>query len=195
MREELTAAVIAGGAGRRMRADKRIVLVDGIPLLSRAVSAVSRIASEVVVATTRTRPLPISLPGVRIVYDRVTDGGPLAGIEAALAAASHELVLVVAGDMPWLQEPLLRLLVGTAQAMLDADAVFIESARGREPLLAVYRSAVLPVVTGLIDRGEHRVGRLLEVVRAIAVPEEEWRRVDPDALSLININRPDDITG
>ena len=195
MREGLTAAVIAGGAGRRMGTDKRTVLVDGIPLLVRSVSAVSRLASEVVVATTRDRPLPIALPGVRVVHDRVADGGPLAGIEAALAGASHELVLVVAGDMPWLQELLLELLVDRARALTTADAVAIESARGMEPLLAVYRRATLPVLTGLVEHGEHRVGRLLELLHAMAIPEEEWRRVDPKACSLVNVNRPGDVAG
>jgi molybdopterin-guanine dinucleotide biosynthesis protein A len=195
MREGLTAAVIAGGAGRRMGGDKRPVLVEGVPLLARAVAAVSRIANEVLVATTRTRPLPIELPNVRIVYDRVHDGGPLAGIEAALAGASHELVLVVAGDMPWLQEPLLRLLVDRARAEPEANAIGIVSARGMEPLLAVYRPAALPVVAGLVDRGEHRVGRVLELVRTVGIPEKEWRRVDPHALSLVNINRPNDVAG
>lgn len=193
MAEDLTAAVIAGGAGRRMGTDKRTVLVDDIPLLVRCVSVVSRLAREVLVATTRDRPLPIALAEVRVVYDRVADGGPLAGIEAALASASHQLVLVVGGDMPWLQEPLLELLVDRARALTMADAVAIESPHGLEPLLAVYRRTSQPVLTGLIDRGERRVGRLLELIHTVAVPEEEWRRVDPTARSLVNINSPGDL--
>ena len=194
MRLDLTAAVIAGGAGRRMGMDKRTIPVDGIPLLARAVAAVSQIATEVLVATTRTRPLPVELSAdVRIVHDRVSHGGPLAGIEAALAEASHELVLIVAGDMPWLQQPLLRLLVERARAEPQADAVAIQAARGLEPLLAVYRPAVRPALTGLVDRGERRVGRLLELVRVVAVSEDAWRRADPEGISLVNLNRPADI--
>jgi molybdopterin-guanine dinucleotide biosynthesis protein A len=193
VQQDLTAAVIAGGAGRRMGADKRTMLVEGVPLLLRAVTAVSLIATEVLVVTTRTRPLPFELPDLRVIYDRVNNGGPLAGIEAALSEASYELVLVVAGDMPWLQPPLLRLLVDRARTEPEADAVAIRSARGLEPLLAVYRPSVRPVLTGLVDRGERRVGRVLELVRAVSISEDEWRRVDPEASSLININRPDDI--
>jgi molybdopterin-guanine dinucleotide biosynthesis protein A len=169
------------------------MLVEGVPLLARTVAAVSRVADEVLVATTRTRPLPIELPQVRIVYDRVDDGGPLAGIEAGLSAAVHELLLVVAGDMPWLQEPLLRLLAERARAEPGADAVGIQSTHGIEPLLAVYRRSVLPVVSGLVDGGELRVGRLLELVRTVAVPETDWRRADPQARSLVNLNGPRDI--
>lgn len=193
MRDGLSAAVVAGGAGRRMGLDKRAMLVDGIPLLARAVAAAWRVADEVLVATTRTRPLPIELPRVRIVYDRVEGGGPLAGIEAALTEASHGLVLIVAGDMPWIQEPLLGLLVDRARAEAAAEVVAIQSARGMEPLLAVYRRSVLPVVSGLIDGGEHRVGRLLELLRAVAIRDAEWRRLDPDARSLVNLNRPSEV--
>ena len=165
MREDLTAAVIAGGAGRRMGMDKRAMLVEGVPLLSRAVAVVSKIATEVLVATTRTRPLPVRLPDVRVIYDRVHHGGPLAGIEVALAEATHELVLIVAGDMPWIQEP----------------------------LLAVYRPSARRLVTGLVDGGEHRVGRLLDLMQVVGIREDEWRRVDPEGRSLVNINWPDDI--
>lgn len=193
MREGLTAAVIAGGAARRMGTDKRAILVDGIPLLTRSVAAVSRVADEVLVSTTRGRPVSVDLPGVRVVEDRVPDGGPLAGIEAALAAASNPLVLVVAADMPWLAEGLLELLVTRARDASDAGAVAIRSDRGLEPLLAVYRRKTLTVVTGLVDSGEHRVGHLLEMVVTVAVPPEEWRRVDPDGRSLVNLNAPDDL--
>jgi molybdopterin-guanine dinucleotide biosynthesis protein A len=48
MRERQSAAVIAGGAGRRMGGDKRAIRVDGIPLLSRAVAAVSPVAADAV---------------------------------------------------------------------------------------------------------------------------------------------------
>lgn len=193
MREGLTAAVIAGGAGRRMGTDKRAMLVDGVPLLARSVAAVSRVADEILVSTMRGRPVSIDLPDVRVVEDRVPDGGPLAGIEAALAAASYPLVLVVAADMPWLAEGLLELLVTRARVASDAGAVAIRSDRGLEPLLAVYRRTTLTVVTGLVDSGEHRVGHLLEMVVTIAVPPEEWRRVDPYGRSLVNLNAPDDL--
>jgi molybdopterin-guanine dinucleotide biosynthesis protein A len=176
-----------------MGADKRMMLIEGVPLLSRAVAAVSRIATEVLVATTHARPLPVQLPDVRIVYDRVNHGGPLAGIDVALAEARHELVLIVAGDMPWLQESLLRLLVDRARSERGADAVAIQSPRGSEPLLAVYRPSVRPVLTGLVDRGERRVGRLHELIHAVGISEDEWRRVDPEGRSLVNINRPADI--
>ena len=114
MRTDFSAAVIAGGAGRRMGFDKRLLMVDGVPLVVRAVAAVAPLASEVLVAVSRDHPLPGRLlpdPRVRIVVDRVAGGGPLAGIEAALLEAQHDLVLVVAGDLPWLQPKLLRLLV------------------------------------------------------------------------------------
>lgn len=193
MREELTAAVIAGGTARRMGTDKRLILVDGVPLLARSVAAVARVAGEVLVATTPDHPLPVELPDVRIVVDRVTNGGPLAGIEAALAAASHPLVLVVAADMPWLAEPLLELLVAGARDAKDADAIAIQSDRGLEPMLAVYRKTALRTLTALVDRGEHRVGRLLELIDTVAVPPHDWRQVDPDGRSLVNLNTREDL--
>lgn len=189
----LSAAVIAGGGALRMGADKRAMLVDGIPLLLRAVAAVSRVADDVLIATTRGRPLPMAVPGVRVVIDRVSDGGPLAGIEAAMRVAAHPLLLVVAGDMPWIAEPLLRFLIARARGDAAAQAVAVQSDRGPEPLLALYRTTALPALTALVDGGERRVGRLLEVLSTVAIMPVEWRAVDSTGRSLVNFNRPSDL--
>jgi molybdopterin-guanine dinucleotide biosynthesis protein A len=178
-----------------MGRDKRGILIGGVPTLRRALAALASASTDLMLVTRHDRPPdPTWIDGiaVRIVHDRMVDG-PLAGIEAALTYAHHELVIVVAADMPWLQPSLLRLLVRRASEQAGHDAVLPVSDRGPEPLLAVYRRRVATPLRVLAESGERRASALLGVIEADLVPPAVWRRADPDGISLRNLNQPVDI--
>jgi len=61
-----------------------------------------------------------------------------------------------------------------------------------QPLHAVYRTSVLPLLKGQLDRGELRPVYLFDKVRTCKVGEDEIRRFDPEGLSFLNMNTPDD---
>lgn len=195
-RPKVTGAVIAGGASRRMGRDKRSIPVDGIPLLRRAAEAVRSVADELVVACRR-ESLPDSglLEGLEacLAYDRLEDAGPAAGLEAAIAAARGEIVVVVAGDMPWIDPAVLRLLLDEARRHPEARAVALRSDWGPEPFLAVYRRRVLPELTALLDGGMRRMHEVLAALEAIEIRSDAWRRADPSGRSVISLNEPGDL--
>lgn len=180
-----------------MGTDKRAILVGGVPMLRRTILAVSTVADEVIVATRSDDPPDARLFDglhVRSAHDRFIDAGPLAGVEAALDAASHDLVLVVAGDMPWLETAVLRMLIETAAGLPDMAAVALATERGPEPLLAVYRAEPARFAAqNLLRAGVRRMHALLDVLDLIAVPEEVWRAVDPEGRSARNVNSPADL--
>jgi molybdenum cofactor guanylyltransferase len=180
--------VLAGGLSRRMGIDKRLLLVEGEPMLRRVAAAVAAVADELIVVVAPNRPLP---PGildgidVRVAIDRRTDAGPLAGIEAGLLAATAGRVLVIAGDLPWLDAGLLRDLL---DGLEGADAVAADGGHGPEPLLAAYRRGPgLAAATRLLDAGERRASNLLEELTLITM-------LDSGA-STRNVNRPVDLAG
>jgi molybdopterin-guanine dinucleotide biosynthesis protein A len=180
--------VLAGGSSRRMGVDKRLLLVDGEPLVRRVARVVAEAADELIVVVAPGRPLPdaaLAGLGARVALDRRADAGPLAGLESGLEASGHELVLAVAADMPWIDARLLCALVARL-GETDADAVAAVTDRGPQPLLAAYRRApTLVAATRLLDAGERRMGALLE---ALSVVE-----VDADARAATNLNRPGDL--
>ncbi len=180
-----------------MGTDKRALLVDGVPMLRRTILAVTSVADEVIVATRSDDPPDAGLFDgllVRSACDRFVDAGPLAGVEAALDVASHELVLVVAADMPWVETSVLGVLVETAVSLPDVAAVALATERGPEPLLAVYRATPARVAArNLLESGVRRMHALLEVLDTVAVSEEEWRALDPGARSARNVNSPADL--
>lgn len=192
-----TGALLAGGAGRRMGRDKRLIEVDGEPMIRRAARALAVGTDELLIVVAPGRPIAPDIVadlGARTVEDRVADGGPLAGLETALAAARHDLVAVAAADMPWIAVAVVRHLVARlASAGAATDVVAIATDRGPEPLLACYRSRLLATVTRLLDGGERRMTALLEAVVVDEVLPAEWRRLDPSGRSVRNVNRLADL--
>jgi molybdopterin-guanine dinucleotide biosynthesis protein A len=177
-----------------MGSDKRLLRLDGEPLLRRVLAALTQVSDDLVVVESARSPVPrelLSGHAVRLVADRRENAGPLAGIEAGLSAAAGPVALVVASDAPWLQPALLRLLAGQLEG--DADAAVIVSEHGPEPLLAAYRSEVAAVASALLDHGERRMGALLDELRLISVEASVWRSVDPEGRSLRNLNVPADL--
>ncbi len=189
----VTAAVLAGGRSMRMGVDKTLLHVDGVPLVSRVVEAVSSVCSHVTVVTNRPDSLAdAGLPeGVSVLTDEVAYLGPLGGLVTAMGAATDEWVLAVAADLPWLSTGLIRALWELRDG---ADVVVPVTAEGAEPLLALYRvEACLPAARAAIESGRRRLVAFFGAVKVLEVPIESLRDSDPDLRSFLNVNTPSDL--
>ena len=172
-----------------MGSDKLSLEINGVPLLRRVYEALSARCTEVVVVGGG----GVRLEGARRISDeRPGVQGPLAGLEAGLAAATTRLVFVAAGDMPFLSGNLAGYLLERLQER-GACAV-VPRHRGRiHPLCAAYDRAVLPRVRSALDEGVRAVHRFLETLDKVEYVEEGLRRIgDPD-IFLMNVNSPKDL--
>src|SRR5215211_7923144 len=131
------AAVLAGGASRRMGRDKATLRVGGVELAALVLAAAAQVADPVVLVA------PEGHPARRVDAPAVADPGlgPLAALAAALDALEAEHVLVLAADHPGLRVPLLAHLVALAGRAGAAGPEAVACRRGPrlEPLVAVYR--------------------------------------------------------
>lgn len=201
--EPVTGIVLAGGRSRRMGADKALSVLAGRTLLDWVLAALEPVtASRLVVTRT---PAGLGDVGVPVVRDRLPARGPLTGLHAGLEAAPSDLCLVVACDMPLVRTDLLALLaraIGPFEAAVPyvgdpgvpppAGAATAREA-GLQPLLAAYRKRALPALERLLRAGSMPTSALVSVVRARIVPPAEWRAVDPEGLSFVNVNTPEDL--
>ena len=131
---------------------------------------------------------------IQLVLDLRTGEGPLAGLEAGLTAAADDIALVVAGDMPWLDRDVLRLLVARLASGSAADLVCLMHDGRPQPFpAACRRESALVRVTALLDGGERRLRALLDHQSVEALDESTWRTVDPDGRSLLDIDTPADL--
>ncbi len=133
----ISGIVLAGGKGLRLGRDKVLEVVGNRSLLERAVLHLSSLASDIIIVTATAQSFPqfTDYPRLRIVTDTYPGKGPLGGIYAGLAVSDSFHNLVVACDMPFLNQGLLRYMIQLAP---NFDLVIPRVGDMVEPLHAVY---------------------------------------------------------
>jgi FdhD protein len=167
-----TGLVLAGGASRRFGSDKRLAPLAGRPLLRRAVDAVAAVSDEVVIAVAPDQPIPDGLtlpPHVRVVTDAPGHEGPLAGLAAGLAAASHDVVVVLGGDHGWADPATLAALRDRVAGDAEVEAAVLEVGGRRQPLAAAYRRRVGEVASARLSAGDRRLVAMLDDLRVVTL--------------------------
>ena len=171
-----------------MGRDKLLLMVGGETLAERVTGALSESCDEVILAGGDTAP-----PGVLTVSDDRPGQGPLAGMEAGLAAARFPLVFVAAGDMPFLSADLVAYLLGVLRDQKALAAVPDEGGR-THPLCAAYSREVLPHLRSALDGGVRAAREFLGGLDPVVhVPEADLRSLGDPGLLLMNVNSPDDL--
>jgi len=176
----LTAAILAGGRAKRFGGiNKGALEIGGAAIVDRQLAALRSITSTVFVVGA---PDPLwSARGLRVVPDEIADAGPLGGIYTALLHSPSERTLVVGCDMPFLAADVLERLVSVDAA----DLVIARSARGLEPLCAVYTRGCAAAIRERLARGAYEASALPPGLRVVEVS------VDRD-LVFLNVNTPHD---
>ena len=183
------AAVLAGGASRRMGRDKATLAVGGVALAAGVLAAAAEVADPVVLVA------PEGHPARRLHSLVVTDpgAGPLAALAAALEALKAGHVLVLGGDHPGLVVGLLAHLVALAPR---GEAVACRRGARLEPLVAVYRRApALAAARARLDgpAGGRSLLGLLADLDTVVVEEPGWRALDPAGRSFVDLDDPADL--
>lgn len=172
------AAVLAGGAGRRLGGAKATVPLAGAPLISYPVAAAQRAGLRVLVIAKAGSELPQL--ACEIVREPDLPRHPLCGVIAALTHA-RQPVLTLGCDMPFLRAELIGWMARLHGPVLAAPA-------GRpQPLLARWVPAQLPALESALRR-EPAMGELVAELGAAQIGDDELSRFgDPEVLCL-NVN-------
>ena len=175
---------------------------DAVPLIERVVARVRPLAEEFLFSANASEPFGALVSSLRdqgvpaqVVPDRYPGAGPLAGLHAGLSAARCDLLLAVAGDMPFLSPALLAHLVELTPGFDVVMPKLPHPDTGelvKEPLHALYRRSCLGAVAARLAAGERQMVGFLPDVRARFVHSDEIRPFDPDLRSFFNVNTPED---
>lgn len=184
---EGTAIILTGGKSSRMGRPKALLIFDGEPLITHLVCRLKSLFTDTVVVAAPEQELPPLQ--ATLVRDEVAYQGPVGGIYYGLRAAIGEVCFVTSCDVPFLN---LSLITHLTSQIANYDVV-VPYWQGRfQPLHALYRRSVAPLLKDQLERGELRPIFLYEKVRTCKVSEDDLRRFDPEGLSFLNMNTPED---
>lgn len=174
--------MLAGGLSSRMGRPKALLPVGSTTLIEYVVERLSPGFGECLVAVRDPEQIP---PGLRdrAVRDLHLDQGPLAGIEAGLAAARYDAMFALACDTPNLGLELARLLV---EASEGHDAAVARTPDGRiHATAAAYRRSAAPGLAAALGASRNRLSEALEEL------DVSWLD-GADPAQLWNLNTPAD---
>ena len=188
----VTGVILAGGKSRRMGENKALMRLGDDSLIGHVIRCMRPITDELLLVTnspTEYAHLDVSMHG-----DILPGAGALGGIYTGLTRASHDTVLCVACDSPFLNSNLLVYLVSILR---DYDAVMPYTHRNKaqitlQTLCAAYAKRCLPIIASMLEESELRVHALQERAHIKRVSPEVWQAFDPEGMSFFNINTPED---
>ena len=134
----LNGLILTGGYSRRMGQDKALIDLEGMTLLDRTYNLLSPFIEQVYVSVRRDQINEAKRAQYPLIIDQIGYSGPIAGILSAGDYDPHSGWLVVACDMPFLDNQTIDQLIHARN--LETTATLFQSidASGVEPLCAIY---------------------------------------------------------
>ncbi|HDT5891909.1 molybdenum cofactor guanylyltransferase MobA [Aeromonas hydrophila] len=194
----VSAVVLAGGRATRMGgADKGWVELAGRPLIDHVLDRLRPQVDEILINANRSQARYQALAPV-IGDDNPDYLGPLAGMQAGLAAARHDWVLFVPCDGPALPRDLMaRFRVALTPA---TELVVAHDGDWLQPVVALLHKSLLPSLSAALAEGERKIDiwfarHQMAVVSFADQPDAFINLNSPDELAAYEARLPDSATG
>ena len=183
------ALVLAGGAGKRMgQVTKAFLPLGQSTFIHTLLGQLDRHFSKVTISVRDKK--PFSALGRPLVMDLHSPGSAMAGIYSGLKNGQQDFLFVVACDMPLVQGKLIEFLRSQCDGHL---AVVPRDQEGRWlGTCAFYSREILPILEKMLSQGSYRLGHLFSQIKTREVPWEECQKWDPQNLSFLNANTPEE---
>ncbi|MEV8377213.1 NTP transferase domain-containing protein [Kribbella sp. NPDC056861] len=152
---EFDAVVLAGGGSTRFGGvDKALLVLDGLSLLDRVLTATIAARSTVVVGPERAVCRPVEWT-----REEPAGGGPVAGIAAGIAVGQAPIVVLLSCDLPWITAAEVGQLV---EGVGEHDGFGLLDTGSREQWLAAAyrRTALVAALQRIGDPQNQSVRRL-----------------------------------
>lgn len=169
-----------------MGRDKALFERDGDTQLAHAVRILQEPLEKVFVSARRDQAGDAQRARFPVIVDRYDDLGPVAGILSALEFEPRSAWLVVACDLPNLDEQTIRYLLDHRSPTAPVTAYRSSSDGLPEPLCAIYEPESAPLIREYVAEGL-KCPRKMLIRSAIELLEQ------PNPRALDNINTPEDL--
>ena len=180
--------VLAGGRSRRMGSDKALLEKDGRTQLARTVDLLERHLERVFVSARPDQQHDAERNRYPLVIDRYDDLGPVAGILSAMQEYPDVDWLVLACDLPNVDDDTIRALLDGRSAAQSFTAFRSSYDELPEPLCAIYAAGAEARIARFVDDG-------LKCPRKMMIRSDTHLLTQPHEHALDNVNTPDDLAG
>jgi molybdenum cofactor guanylyltransferase len=190
MKNTSTGVILAGGKNSRFSGkNKALIRIGKKRILDRIYEVFTILFDKIILVTND----PVQY--MEWDFDIVTDIFPirssLTGIHTGLFYTATPYAFFAACDIPFIKKELIEILLDSVEPGIDI--VIPETSKGVEPLCAVYSKRCLKSIEEQLEKKSLKIQRMFQKVRVKKIPEDILRNVDPDLVSLSNINTPDDL--
>lgn len=182
----VTGVILAGGQGRRMGGeDKGWVEFQGQPMIQHILERLSDQVDEIIIVANRNQSRYADL-GVRVVEDLITGfQGPLVGIATGLTHASHDQVVFVPCDGPFISRELVSRF-SEEYNHSGKPVIVADDGERLQPMVVMLQKQLLPALQSALQAGERKPDRWYATVG--------MSQVSFAAQSLHNFNTPEQMT-
>jgi molybdopterin-guanine dinucleotide biosynthesis protein A len=205
---EITAIVLAGGQSSRMGQDKALLPMRGVPMLQHVCAIAQQCCSSVIVVTSWPDRYRAIAPGCEFITETWLPGatespGPMVAFAQALDGISDETsdgksgetstdwILLLACDLPQLQEDVIRQGIDCLPELDAAILAFVPWDEQRwHPLCGFYRRRCVEGLKEFMSQGGRSFQRWLTQLQSQAMAQA-WQPTRPEIL--FNCNTPDDL--
>ena len=188
MSNKLLGLVLAGGQSRRMGQDKALLMREGQSQLGYIASLVAQVTDGAYVSARSEQQDDPERSRFPAIIDRYDNMGPVAGILSAMDEHPEADWLVLACDLPNIDEATLEYLLQHRSGEQPFTA-FKSSYDGLpEPLCAIYTAGSDTVIRKFVEDG-------IVCPRKMLINSDTQLLEQPNPGALDNINTPEDLAG
>ncbi len=177
--------VLAGGESRRMGRDKALLSHNGQSQLAWMAALLGLVTERVFVSARSTQQHDAERSRFELIVDHYENIGPMAGILSALEEYPDVDWLVVACDLPNVDEPTLKFLLEHRSPDKPFTAFKSTHDGLPEPLCAVYKNSSADILRQFVADG-------IFCPRKVVIHSDSHLLEQPNSAALDNINTPDD---
>jgi len=153
---EVTGIILAGGKSSRMGTEKGLVHLCGKPLISFAISALSKVCNHIIISSSSEAYMTF---GYQVVADEFPGIGPLGGIFSTLRQSRTEHNLVLSCDMPFVTHETLAFILQHSVGY-EISVPWHRNCQ-YEPLCAFYHLSVLNRIDDFIQQKKYKLVDLI----------------------------------
>ncbi|MFM7234719.1 MAG: NTP transferase domain-containing protein [Flavobacteriales bacterium] len=183
---ELKALIMAGGKSVRMGKDKTHIDYHGKPQFGHVYALCEQLGIEPFISCRFEQAEYYSEQGYRTVTDRLLDMGPLGGIASAFMTAPDSAWLVLASDVPFLDQEIILELISQRSTYHTATAFQSPFDQFPEPLIAIWEPKAFPMILSFIGLGYSCPRKVLIQTQAKVIVASHPEKLE-------NVNTPDDL--